>query len=71
MVHFNSPDHTFDDVSVMIIEQMGMAGVTQRKYRVVYDRWPRMVSTSMTDGPQAASMTQMGIKISIKGHFNF
>ena len=30
---------------------------------VVYDHWPRMGSTSMTDGPQTASVAQMGIKI--------
>ena len=35
-VHFNSPDHTFDNVSVMIIESMSMVRAAQGKYRVSY-----------------------------------
>ena len=32
-VRFNTHGHTFDDVSVIIIEQMSMARATRRKHR--------------------------------------
>ena len=49
-VHFNSPNHTFNDVSVMIIEHIGMAGPLEQSIRraigfLVYDCWPHMGST--------------------------
>ena len=67
VAHFNEPDHTFDKVSVMVVEQMGMAGASRRSIGraigfVVYDHCPRMVSISITYGPQAASVVQLGIK---------
>ena len=32
-MHFNTPGHTFDDLTVMIIEQMRVASVAHRKSR--------------------------------------
>ena len=65
-VHFNTPGHTFDDVSEIIIEQSGAA---RRKYRESY--WicslrssARMGSTSITDRTQVASV------VKIDGHQN-
>ena len=45
-----------------------MAGAVQKSIEraigfLVYDHWPHMGSTLITDGPQAASVGQMGIKI--------